>query len=98
MGTCVVAKPLPMVNEKGESWTKGVFVAKDFVSNLKLISTKKRILKARTIKRCTPSIDIEALVEAAGTPWNGRQQHLVSPKPIKRIPPTRGIEVIGNAP
>ena len=84
--------------EKGESWTKGVFVGKDFVSNLNLISTKKGIVKARTIKRCTPSIDIEALVEATGTPWNGRQQHLVSPKPTKRIPPTRGIEVIGNGP
>ena len=45
-----------------------------------------------------PAIDIEALVEAAGTPWNAKQQHLVSPKPTRRILPTRGIEPIGNVP
>ena len=40
-GSVVLAKPVPKVKE-GEPWIKGIFVGKDSVSNLNLVSTRKR--------------------------------------------------------
>ena len=56
-----------VANGQGESWMKGSSLEKDFVSNMNLVSAKKGIVRARKIKRCTPAIHVEALVEAAGT-------------------------------
>ena len=39
-GSVVVAKPLPKTKEKGEAWKKGIFVGKDMVSNMNLVSAR----------------------------------------------------------
>ena len=44
------------------------------------------------MRRCTPRFDVEALVDAARTPWNYIQRNMPQRRPAKRIPPTRGIE------
>ena len=67
-GSTVLAKPLPKVKEKGEPWKKGIFVGKDHVSNANLISTSSGIIKARTMRRCTPVFDAETMFQATGTP------------------------------
>ena len=97
-GSCVLARPLPKVKEKGEPWIKGIFVGKDAVSNMNLASTQKGIAKARTMRRCTPEYEVEALMDACGTPWNFEQRNMVPRKKQRRLPPGRGIEMIGNAP
>ena len=95
-GSTVLAKPLPKVKEKGEPWKKGIFVGKDHVSNL--VSTSSGIIKARTMRRCTPVFDIETMIEACGTPWNHTQKQVVTRKPRRRLPPHRGIEALPPAP
>ena len=103
-GSVVLAKPVLKVKEKGEPWIKGIFFGKDSVSNLSLVSTRKGIVKCRTMRQCTPLYDIEVLAEATGTPWNYVQDTLVGRKPtraMKRLPPSSGIEIaagIGDAP
>ena len=103
-GSVVLAKPEPKVKEKGEPWIKGIFVGKHSVSNLSLVSTRKGIVKCRTMRQCTPLYDKEVLAEATGTPWNYVQDTLVGRKPtraMKRLPPSSGIEIaagIGDAP
>ena len=97
-GSTVLAKPLPKVKEKGEPWKKGVFVGKDHVSNANLVSTSSGIIKARTMRRCTPVFDIETMIEACGTPWNHTQKQVVTRKPRRRLPPHRGIEALPPAP
>ena len=97
-GSTVLAKPLPKIKEKGEPWKKGIFVGKDHVSNANLVSTSSGIIKARTMRRCTPVFDIETMVEACGTPWNHSQKQVVTRKPRKRLPPRRGIEALPPAP
>ena len=54
---------------------------KGAVSNLTLVSTRKGIVKCRTMRQCTPLHDIEVLAEATGTPWNYVQDTLVGRKP-----------------
>ena len=56
---------------------------KDSVSNLNLVSTRKGIVKCRTMRQCTPLYDIEVLAEATGTPWNYVQDTLVGRKADK---------------
>ena len=97
-GSTVLAKPLPKVKEKGEPWKKGIFVGKDHVSNANLVSTSSGIIKARTMRRCTPVFDIETMIEACGTPWNHTQKQVVTRKPRRRLPPHRGIEALPPAP
>eukprot|EP00439_Symbiodinium_sp_Y106_P061075 s2069_g9.t1 len=98
-GSVVLAKPLPKVKEKGEAWKKGIFVGKDAVSNMNLVSTRQGIVKCRTMRQCTPRYSIEVLAEATGTPWNYVQDSLVGRKTNKRLPPSSGIEMaIGDAP
>ena len=98
-GSVVLAKPLPKVKEKGESWKRGIFVGKDAVSNLNLVSTRQGIVKCRTMRQCTPRYSIEALSEATGTPWNYVQDSMVGRKATKRLPPSSGIQMaIGDVP
>ena len=95
-GSVVLAKPVPKVKEKGEPWIKGIFVGKDSVSNLNLVSTRKGIVKCRTMRQCAPLYDVEVLAEATGTPWNNVQDTLVGrkqTKTMKRLPPSSGIEI-----
>ena len=95
-GSVVLAKPVPKVKEKGEPWIKGVFVGKDTVSNVNLVSTRKGIVKCRTMRQCTPLYEVEVLAEATGTPWNYVQDTLVGrkqTKTMKRLPPSSGIEI-----
>ena len=95
----MLAKPLPKVKEKGETWKRGIFVGKDAVSNMNLVSTRQGIVKCRTMRQCTPGYSIEVLAEATGTPWNYVQDSLVGRKSTKRLPPTSGIEMaIGDVP
>ena len=92
----MLAKPVPKVKEKGEPWIKGIFVGKDSVSNLNLVSTRKGIVKRRTMRQCTPLYEVEVLAEATGTPWNYVQDTLVGrkqTKTMKRLPPSSGIEI-----
>ena len=97
-GSTVLAKPLPKIKEKGEPWKKGIFVGKDHVSNANLVSTSTGIIKARTMRRCTPVFDIETMIEACGTPWNHAQKQVVTRKPRRRLPPHRGIEALPPVP
>ena len=97
-GSTVLARPLPKVKEKGEPWKKGIFVGKDHVSNANLVSTSTGIIKARTIRSCTPTFDIETMLEACGTPWNHNQKQGVTRKHRPRLPPRRGIEALPPAP
>ena len=98
-GSVVLAKPLPKVKEKGETWKRGIFVGKDAVSNMNLVSTRQGIVKCRTMRQCTPGYSIEVLAEATGTPWNYVQDSLVGRKSTKRLPPTSGIDMaIGDVP
>ena len=98
-GSVVLAKPVPKVKEKSESWRKGIFVGKDSVSNLNLVRTRKGIMKCRTMRQCTPLYDVEVLAEATGTSWNHTQDTLVGRKPAKRLPPSSRIEMaIGDKP
>ena len=92
-GSTVLARPLPKVKEKGEPWKKGIFVGKDHVSNANLISTSSGIIKARTMRRCTPVFDAETMFQAAGTPWNYAQQAVAGRKQKRRLP-NRGIEAL----
>ena len=93
-GSTVLARPLPRVKEKREPWKKGIFVGKDHVSNANLVSTSTGIIKARTMRRCTPVFDIETMIGACGTPWNFTQKQVVTRKPRKRLPAHRGIEAL----
>ena len=97
-GSTVLARPLPKVKEKGEPWKKGIFVGKDHVSNANLVSTATGIIKARTMRRCTPTFNIETMIEACGTPWNHNQKQVVTRKHRPRLPPHRGIEALPPAP
>ena len=95
-GSVVLAKPVRKVKEKGEPWIKGIFVGKDSVSNLNLVSTRKGIVKCRTMRQCAPLYDVEVLAEATGTPWNNVQDTLVGrkqTKTMKRLPTSSGIEI-----
>ena len=94
-GTCETSTSC---EEKGEPWKKGIFVGKDPVSNANLVSTSKGIMKARTMRRCAPTFDVETMIEACGTPWNHTQQQLVSRKQRRRLPPHRGIEQLALEP
>ena len=98
LGSTVLARSLPKVKEKGEPWKKGIFVGKDHVSNANLVSTATGIIKARTMRRCTPTFDIETMIEACGTPWNHNQKQVVTRKHRPRLPPRRGIEALPPAP
>ena len=93
-GSAVLARELPKVKEKGEPWRKGIFVGKDMVSNANLVATIRGIIKARTMRKCEPMFDVEALMVASGTPWNHSQESMVGEKDMKRIPPRKGIEPI----
>ena len=96
-GSVVLGKQLPKVKEKGEAWRKGIFVGKDMVSNMNLVSTIQGIIKCRTMRQCTPAYDAAAMAMAAGTPWSHNQQHLVTKsKQNKRLPPTSGLEAIAD--
>ena len=97
LGSTVLARPLPQVKEKGEPWKKGIFVGKDHVSNANLISTSSGIIKARTMRRCTPVFDAETMFQAAGTPWNYAQQAIAGRKQKRRLP-NRGIEALPPVP
>ena len=92
-----MAKPLPKVKEKGP-WKKGIFIGEDHVSNANLVSTSTGIIKARTMRRCTPTIDIETMIEACGTPWSHNQKQVVTRKPRQRLPSHRGIEALPPVP
>ena len=96
-GSTVLARPLPKVKEKGEPWKKGIFLGKDHVSNANLISTSSGIIKARTMRRCTPVFDAETMFQAAGTPWNHAQQAVAGRKQKRRLP-NRGIEALPPVP
>ena len=92
-----LGKQLAKVKEKGEAWRKGIFVGKDMVSNMNLVSTNQGIIKCRTMRQCTPAYDAEAMAVAAGTPWDRNQQHLVTKsRQNKRLPPTSGLEAIAD--
>ena len=80
-GSVVSAKPLPKVKEKREAWRKGILVGKDALSNMNLVSTRKALVKCRTMRQCTPIYDVEVLAEATGTPWNYVQDALVTSRP-----------------
>ena len=41
-----------------------MFVGKDHVSNANLVSASSGIMKARTIRRCTPVFNVETMIEA----------------------------------
>ena len=69
-GSTVICKELPKVKEKGEMWTKGIFVGKDHLSNLNMISASKGVVKARTMRRCANQYQAEVLLYARGTPWD----------------------------
>ena len=73
-------------------------MGKVHVSNANLVSTSSGIIKARTMRRCTPVFDIETMIEACGTPWNHTQKQVVTRKPRKSLPPHRGIEALPPAP
>ena len=62
-GSTVLARPVPKIKDKGEPWKKGIFIGKDHVSNANLVSTSSGIIKARTMRRCTPVFDIETMIE-----------------------------------
>ena len=96
-GSVVIGRPLPKLKEKGERWIKGVFVGKDAMSNANLISTSRGIVKTRTIRKCSPEFQVEALINAVGTPWDYKQSTLPARQITKRIPPHRGIEVAPQA-
>ena len=97
MGSVVLGKQLPSVKEKGESWKKGIFVGKDMLSNMNLVSTSKGVIKCRTMRQCTPAYDAETMAVAAGTQWNHDQLHLVTrSKQNRRLPPTSGLEAIAD--
>ena len=68
------------------------------MSNANLVSTSSGIIKARTMRRCTPVFDIETVIEACGTTWNHTQKQVVTRKTRKRLPPHRGIEALPPAP
>ena len=93
-GSTVLNRPLPRVKEKREPWKKGIFVGKDHVSNANLVLASTGIIKARTMRRCTPVFDIETMIGACGTPWNFTQKQVVTRKPRKRLPAHRGIEAL----
>ena len=83
------------MKEKGEAWQKGIFVGKDVVSNMNLVSTRSRIIKSRTMRQCTPAFDVETLAEACGTSWNHTQEQLSGrSKPTKRLPSSSVIEAL----
>ena len=97
MGSVVQGKRLPKVKEKEEAWRKGIFVGKDTLSNLNLVSTNQGIIECRTMRQCTPAYDAETMALAAGTPWDYAQQHLVTKtRQNKRLPPTSGLEAMAN--
>ena len=50
------------------------------------------------MRRCTPTFDIETMIEACGTPWNHSQKQVVTRKPRQRLPPHRGIEALPPVP
>ena len=50
------------------------------------------------MRRCTPTFDIETMIEACGTPWSHNQKQVVTIKPRQRLPPHRGIEALPPAP
>ena len=97
-GSAVLAKPIPKIKEEGEPWKKGHFIGKDHVSNANLVSTSTGVTKARTMRRCTPTFDIETMIEACGTPWNHSQKQVMTRKARPRLPPHRGIEALPPAP
>ena len=97
-GSTVLAKPIPKIKEKGEPWKKGSFIGKDHVSNANLVSTSTGVIKARTMRRCTPTFDIETMIEACGTPWNHSQKQVMTRKARPRLPPHRGIDALPPAP
>ena len=98
LGSTVLSRPVPKIKEKGEPGKKGIFIGKDHVSNANLVNTSTGIIKARTMRRCTPVFDIETMIEACGTPWNHTQKQVVTRKTRKRLPPRRGIEALPPAP
>ena len=67
-GSVVLAKQLPKVKEKGEPWRKGIFVGKDMVSNMNLVSTRKGIMKARSMRQCTPAFNLKRVADRGTTP------------------------------
>ena len=76
----VLARPVPKIKEKDEPWKKGIFIGKDHVSNANLVSTSTGIIKARTMRKCTPVFDIETMIEACGMPWNHTQKQVMTRK------------------
>ena len=76
MGKCGCGKTTTEDKEKGEPWKKGIFVGKDMVSNMSLVSTRSGIIKSRTMRQCSPTFDVETLANACGTPWNYNQEQL----------------------
>ncbi|CAE7876388.1 hypothetical protein AK812_SmicGene28496 [Symbiodinium microadriaticum] len=48
-------------------------------------------------RKCSPEFQVEALINAVGTPWDYKQSTLPARQITKRIPPHRGIEVAPQA-
>ena len=70
------------------------------VSNMHLVRTRKRIIKSRTMRQCTPAFEVEPLAEACGTPWDHNQEQLIgkAKQPTTRLPPSSGIDAIAEGP
>ena len=69
-GSAIIAKALPKAQEKGEPWEKGVFLGKDYASNLNLVGTSRGVIKARTMRRRADAYQPELLQIAVGAPWD----------------------------
>ncbi|CAE7286480.1 unnamed protein product [Symbiodinium sp. CCMP2592] len=84
-GSAVFGKAVPKTKEKGEPWEKGVFLGKDYASNLNLIGTGRGVIKARTMRRCAEAYQPELLQLSVGAPWDHQLKALRFKK--KRIVP-----------
>ena len=80
----VLAKPVRKVKEK-VSLKERNLGWKGSCIEPQLVSTSTEIMNARTIRRCTPTFDIETVIEACGTPGNPNQKQVVT-KPRQRLP------------
>ena len=95
--SAVVAKALPKVQEKGEIWEKGIFLGKDYGSNLNRIGTERGVIKARTMRGLANAYQPELLNSTVGAPWD-HQLKTITPKRSKQVQPMEAIEDVPQAP
>ena len=95
--SAVVAKALPKVQEKGEIWEKGIFLGKDYGSNLNLIGTERGVIKARIMRRLANAYQPELLNSTVGAPWD-HQLKTITSKRKKRVQPMEAIEDVPQVP